>query len=100
MDEHHVESIYEKPKHINHGLQIIDEDFESDDEEEIREIWVYQQPQDEEENQPLDQQRRLGLDIDMIGAREENLGSTRSQTFEMRSPRNQAMERAYLNMDN
>ena len=29
-----------KQKHINHGLQIIDEDFESDDEEEIREIWV------------------------------------------------------------
>ena len=27
-----------KQKCINHGLQIIDEDFESDDEEEIREI--------------------------------------------------------------
>ena len=27
-----------------------------------------------EEIPPLDQQRRLGLDIDMIGAREENLG--------------------------
>ena len=29
---------------------------------------VYQQPEDEEENQPLDHQRRLGLDSDMIGA--------------------------------
>ena len=36
----------------------------------------------------------------MIGAREENLGSTRSQTLEMRSPSNQAMERANINMDN
>ena len=89
-----------KQKHINLGLQIIDEDFESDDEEEIRKNWVYQQPEDEEENQPLDQQRRLGLDIDMIGAREENLGSTRSQTLEMRSPSNQAMEKANINMDN
>ena len=50
--------------------------------------------------QPLDQQRRLGLDIDMIGAREENLGSTKSQTLEMRSPSNQAMERVNTNMDN
>ena len=46
-----------------------------------------------------DQQRRLGLDIDMIGAREENLGSKRSQTLEMSSPSDQAMERDNLNMD-
>ena len=52
-------------------------------EEEIRDNWVYQQPEDEEEILPLDQQRRLGLDIDMIGAREEYLCSTRSQTLEM-----------------
>ena len=38
--------------------------------------------------------------IDMIGAREKNLGSTRSQTLEMRSPSTQAMERANINMDN
>ena len=67
-----------KQKCVNHGLQILDEDFESDDDEEIRENWVYQQPEDEVEIQPLDQQKRLGSDIDMIGAREENLGSTRS----------------------
>ena len=45
-----------KQNRINQGLQIIDEDFESDDEEEIRENWVYQQPEDEEETQSLDQQ--------------------------------------------
>ena len=61
-----------KQKHINQGLQKIDEDYESDEEEEIRENWVHQQPEDE--ISPLDQQRRLGLDIDMIGAREEHLG--------------------------
>ena len=48
----------------------------------------------------LDQQRILGLDIDMIGAREENVGQTRSQTLEMRSPSNQAMESSNINMDN
>ena len=31
-------------------------------------------------------QRRLGLDIGIIGAREETLGRTRSQTQEMSSP--------------
>ena len=38
------------------------------------------------------EQRRLGLDIESIGAREEILGRTRSQTQEMFSPRNEAME--------
>ena len=41
------------------------------------------------------EQRRLGLDIEMIGAREETLGRTRHQTQEMFSPRNESMERAF-----
>ena len=45
------------------------------------------------------EQRRLGLDIEMIGAREETLGSTRIQTQEMFSPRNESMERADLTME-
>ena len=47
-----------KQKHINLGLQIIDEDSESDDEEELRENWVSQQPEnrDREEIPQLDQQ--------------------------------------------
>ena len=44
-------------------------------------------------------QRRLGLDIGMIGARDETLGGTRSQTQEMSSPRNESMERADLTME-
>ena len=44
-------------------------------------------------------QRRLGLDIGMIGARKETLGRTRSQTQEMSSPRNESMERADLTME-
>ena len=45
------------------------------------------------------EQRRLGLDIDMIGAIEEELGWTRNQTQEMLSPRNESMERADLTME-
>ena len=44
-------------------------------------------------------QRRLGLDIGIIEAREETLGRTRSQTHEMFSPRNESMERADLTME-
>ena len=44
-------------------------------------------------------QRKLGLDIGMIGAREEILGRTRSQTQEMSSPKNESMERADLTME-
>ena len=41
-----------------------------------------------------EEQKKLGIDIQMIGAREVELGKTRSQTQEMMSPRNESMERA------
>ena len=44
-------------------------------------------------------QRRFGLDIGIIGAREEMLGRTRSQTQDISSPRNESMERADLTME-
>ena len=44
-------------------------------------------------------QRRLGIDINMIGAREETLGTTRSETKEFSSPTNESMERADLTME-
>ena len=43
-----------------------------------------------------EEQKKLGIDIQMIGAREEELGKTRSQTKEMMSPTNVSMERAEL----
>ena len=44
-------------------------------------------------------QRKLGLEIGIIGAREETLGRTRNHTQEMTSPRNESMERAELTTD-
>ena len=44
-------------------------------------------------------ERRLSLDIGIIGAREDTLGRTRSQTQEMSLPRNESMERADLTME-
>ena len=45
MDEYYVESLYEKTKMYQPWVPDNSEDFESDDEGEIRENWVYQQPQ-------------------------------------------------------
>ena len=47
----------------------------------------------------LKNKKRLGIDIQMIGARKEELGRTRSQTKEMMSPTNESMERAELTME-
>ena len=44
-------------------------------------------------------QRRLSIDINMIGAREETLGGTRSETKELSSPTNESMERAALTLE-
>ena len=45
------------------------------------------------------EKKKLGIDIDMIGVRKEELGRTRSQTKEMISPKNESMERAELTME-
>ena len=45
-----------------------------------------EEPKSDGNNTPT--QKKLGLDINMIGARKEIQGKTRSQTKEMSSPRN------------
>ena len=54
-----------KQQCINHGLLIIDKDFESAADDEIKGYWFNQQPgyRDREDIPPLIQQRRLGLDM-------------------------------------
>ena len=44
-------------------------------------------------------QTKLGIDINIIGARNETLGKTRSETKALSSPRNESMERADLTME-
>ena len=44
-------------------------------------------------------QRKLGIDINMIGAREETLGRTRSETQSISSPTKESMERADLTLE-
>ena len=44
-------------------------------------------------------QNKLGIDINMIGAREETLGRTRSETKSLSSPTNESMERADFTLE-
>ena len=60
---------------------------------------------EEEEEEPTsdgnntETQKRLRIDINMIGAREETLGKTRRDAKELSSPTNESMERADLTME-
>ena len=60
---------------------------------------------EEEEEEPksdgnnTETKKKLGIDINMIGAREETLGKSRSETKELSSPTNESMERADLTME-
>ena len=45
------------------------------------------------------EQKKLGIDIDMIVARKVELGRTRNQTKEMMSHKKESMERAELRME-
>ena len=53
----------------------------------------------EDDGNNTETQRRLGIDINMIGAREETLGRTRSETKELSSPTNESMEREDLTLE-
>ena len=73
-----------------------------DEEESSIEDEVYVQDlkdKSKEDGNNTDIQKKLGIDINMIGAREETLGKTRSETKELSSPTNESMERADLTME-
>ena len=78
-----------------------DEDDQTQEEsepEELKENEI-EETKDSSDSNNTEEQKKLGIDIQMIGAREEELGRTRSQTKEMMSPRNESMERAELTME-
>ena len=76
----------------------LEEDEQTQEESEVEEPNELEIAETNDGNN-TEEQRRLGIDIQMIGARREELGRTRSQTKEMMSPRNESMERAELTME-
>ena len=79
----------------------LDEDDQTQEESETEELKEneIEVSKDSGDGNNTEEQTKLGIDIQMIGARKEELGRTRSQTKEMMSPRNESMERAELTME-
>ena len=75
-----------------------DQTLEESETEEIKESET-EETKNSGDGNNTEEQKILGIDIEMIGARKEESGRTRSQTKEMMSPRNESMERAELTME-
>ena len=82
-------------------LFLYEEERSLGDERSFGESSIEEIEEDESENDGnnTEAQRRLGIDINMIGARKETLGKTRSETRALSSPRNESMERGDLTME-
>ena len=90
-------SIYEKSRV---ELFLDEEESSLGDEKSFGEISIREIMEGpEDDGNKTETQRRLGIDINMIGAREETLGRTRSETKELSSPTNESMERADLTLE-
>ena len=80
-------------------LFLDEEERSIEDERSFGESFIEEEEEPMSDGNNITTQKKLGLDINMIGARKETLGKTRSQTKEMSSPRNESMERADLTME-
>ena len=97
----------EYKKRKDDSKKLVDEFYSHDEDDQTQEESETEEPKENEIEENKDsgdgnnteEQKKLGIDIQMIGARKEELGRTRSQTKEMMSPRNESMERAELTME-
>ena len=81
-------------------LFLDEEDSSLGDEKSFGEISIREiEEGSEDDGNNTETQRWLGIDINMIGAREETLGMTESETKELSSPTNVSMERADLTLE-
>ena len=101
MVEHNMETLQNENIYARKEVELfLDEEERSIEEEKsVEEDSEEEEEETEGDGHNTPTQRKLGLDISMIGARKETLGKTRSQTKEMSSPRNESMERADLTME-
>ena len=97
----------EYKKRKDDSKKLVDEFYSHDEDDQTQEESESEEAKENEIEETKDsgdgnnteEQKKIGIDIQMIGARKEELGRTRSQTKEMMSPRNKSMERAELTME-
>ena len=87
----------EYKKRKDESRKLVDVFYSLEEDEQTQEGSEVEEPNELEiaetnDGNNTEEQKRLGIDIQMIGARKEELGRTRSQTKEMMSPRNESME--------
>ena len=97
----------EYKKRRDDSKKLVDEFYTPDEDDQTQGESETDEPRENEIEETKDsgdgnnteEQKKLRIDIQMIGAREKELGRTRSQTKELISPRNESMERAELTME-
>ena len=97
----------EYKKRKGDSKNLIDEFYSHDEDDQTQEESETEEIKESEKEETMnsgdgnntEEQKKLGIVIQMIGARKEEFGWTRSQTKEMMSPRNKSMERAELTME-
>ena len=90
----------EYKKRRDDSKKLVDEFYSHEEDDQTQDESETEEPRENEIEETKDsgdgnnteEQKKLGIDIQLIGAREEELGRTRSQTQEMKSPRNESME--------
>ena len=81
-------------------LFLDEEERSLEDERSFGETSIEETEEDSEsDGNNTETQKKLGIEINMIGAREETLGRTRSETKELSSPTNESVESADLTME-
>ena len=97
----------EYKKRRDDSKKLVDEFYTPEEDDQTQEESETDEPRenkidetkDSDDGNNTEEQKKLGIDIQMIGAREKELGRTRSQTKTMMSPSNESMERAELTME-
>ena len=97
-----LNSFWKEYKKSDNSKKLVDEFYPNDEDDQTQaesEIEEITENKISIDGNNTEEQKKLGIDIQMIGAREAELGRTRSQTKEMMSPTNESMERAELTME-
>ena len=97
----------EYKKRRNDSKKLVNEFYTPEEDDQTQDEGETDEPKENEIEETKDsgdgnnteEQKKLGIDIQMIGAREKELGRTRGQTKEIMSPRNESMERTELTME-
>ena len=76
---------YKKRK--DDSKKFVDEFYPYDEDDQTQEESETEEIKNNGDGNNTEEQKKLGIDIEMIGARKEELGRTRSQTKEMMSPK-------------